>query len=66
MLTFSSALIQTFFLVPAEFPLISMCDNTVRMDSISMDFHWTQQTNWDHDQGWCAYVIVTDILLIAE
>jgi len=45
MLTFSSALIQTFSLVPAEFPLISMCDNTVRMDSISMDFHWTQQTN---------------------
>ena len=59
-----------FFLFLAE-SLISMCDNMVRTDSISTDFHLLQtsflvptlrtcliqQTNWDHDQGQRAYVI---------
>jgi len=31
-------LLQTFFLVPAEFLLISVGDNMVRMDSIRTDF----------------------------
>jgi len=47
-------LIQTYFLVPAESPLISMCDNTVRMDSVSTDYRLlrtsfkvpTLQTRW--------------------
>jgi len=43
-----------FFLVPAEFLLISMSDDTVRMDSVNMEFHLLQtsfpvatlQTRW--------------------
>jgi len=35
-------LIQTFFLVPAESPLISMCDNAVRVDSVSTGYHLLQ------------------------
>jgi len=35
-------LTQTFFVVLAESLLISMYDNTVRMDSISTDFHLLQ------------------------
>ena len=35
-------LIQTFFLVPAESLLISMCNHMVRKDSFSTDFHSLQ------------------------
>jgi len=68
-----------FFLVPAEYPLISVCDNMLRMDSVSMEFHllqttlpvptlqthWIQWTIWDNDHGQRTYVIVTAVLLIA-
>jgi len=68
-----------FSLVPAESLLISIFDNTVRTDTISMDFRlwqtsfpvparwtcWIRDTNWDHHHGWHAYVIVTAILPIA-
>jgi len=26
---------------------------------------WIQQTNWDQDHGWHAYVIMTAVLLVA-
>jgi len=35
-------LIRTFFFGPAVFLLTSVCDNTVRMDSDSMDFRSLQ------------------------
>jgi len=35
-------LMRTYFLAPAEFVLISVCDNTVRTDSVSWNFSLLQ------------------------
>jgi len=67
-----------FFLVPAEFLVISMSDDTVRMDSVNMEFHLLQTsfpvanttntldtTDWDHNHVRHAYIIVTAVSLMA-
>jgi len=70
---------DTQLMQTGESLLISMCDNTVRTDSVSTDFRllqtslpvptlwrgWTKQTNWDYDHGRHAYVIATAVSLIA-
>jgi len=71
--------VNTDFFSCLGWVLISASDNMVWTDAASMDFHllqtsllvptlrtcWIQQTNWDQDHGWHAYVIMTAVLLVA-
>lgn len=68
-----TSLIQTFFLVPAEFLLISMYDTTVKKDSNSTDFRLQTSlsvptlqttldtTDRDHDHCRRAYATMTAV-----